>query len=63
MSESISNLAESKNLQNLFAEYNQRYFGDRLPWYKILLKITSVDAKGVSGEFTSIDKPKWCMLQ
>ena len=36
MSEVVSNAAECKNLQSLFIEYNQRYFGARLPRYKIL---------------------------
>jgi hypothetical protein len=37
MSELVSNGGECKDLQSLFAEYNQRYFGGRLPRYKVLL--------------------------
>ncbi len=39
MSELISNRGECKDPQNMFAEYNQLYFGGRLPQYKVLLTI------------------------
>jgi hypothetical protein len=37
MSELVSNGSECKDPQSLFSEYNQRYFGGRLPRYKVLL--------------------------
>src|SRR5712664_3759570 len=37
MSELVLNSVECKNSQSLFTEYNQRYFGGRLPRYKVLL--------------------------
>ena len=37
MSELVSNGGECKDPQSLFAEYNQLYFGGRLPRYKVLL--------------------------
>src|ERR1035437_2198605 len=37
MSDLISNGVDCKNLQSLFTEYNQLYFGGRLPQYKVLL--------------------------
>lgn len=37
MSELVSNRVERKKLQSLFTEYNRRYFGGRLPRYKVLL--------------------------
>ncbi len=37
MSKLVLNGVDCKNLQNLFAEYNQLYFGGRLPPYKALL--------------------------
>lgn len=37
MSDLISNGAECKDPQSLFTEYNKRYFGGRLPRYKVLL--------------------------
>jgi hypothetical protein len=36
MSELVSNGSECKDPQSLFSEYNQRYFGGRLPQYKVL---------------------------
>ena len=37
MAELVSNGGECKDPQSLFAEYNQLYFGGRLPRYKVLL--------------------------
>jgi hypothetical protein len=37
MSELVSNSVECKDPQSLFTEYNQRYFGGRLPRYKVIL--------------------------
>jgi hypothetical protein len=37
MSEPVSNGGECKDPQSLFTEYNQLYFGGRLPRYKVLL--------------------------
>ena len=37
MSELVSNGGECKDPQSLFTEYNQLYFGGRLPRYQVLL--------------------------
>lgn len=37
VSELVSNGGDRKDLQSLFTEYNQLYFGDRLPRYQVLL--------------------------
>jgi len=37
VSELVSNGGDCKDLQSLFTEYNQVYFGDRLPRYQVLL--------------------------
>ena len=53
MAEPASKAVQRKELQSLFMDYNQRYFGGRLPRYKVLLSNTDLqffaDLNGESG--------------